>query len=139
MLNPGEVSPDTQWEVVFFDLGEPYVFDGGTFETCEPPTPTEPLPYSVSVVEGCNDGEPIVNVTNTGTTAIYVDLGTFAQLLNPEATVAAVLADGTGRPVPGVRMARLRGSRSTRRDRTGIRHRDGVPRQRLRRHDRPRR
>ena len=31
VLNPGEVSPDTPWDVVFFDLGEPYVFDGGTF------------------------------------------------------------------------------------------------------------
>ena len=38
VLNPGEVSPDTPWEVVFFDLGEPYVFDGGTFEACQSPT-----------------------------------------------------------------------------------------------------
>ena len=44
VLDPGEVSPNTPWDVVFFDLGEPYVFDGGTFGVCESPTPpTGPL------------------------------------------------------------------------------------------------
>ena len=36
VLDPGAVSPDTAWDVVFFDLGEPYVFDSGTFRVCEP-------------------------------------------------------------------------------------------------------
>jgi hypothetical protein len=91
VLNPGEVSPDTVWEVVFFDLGEPYVFDGGTFGICEQPMPlpTPPLTYSVSVAEGCTDGEPVVNFTNTGTGRIHATIGTFTQQINPGTTVAA--------------------------------------------------
>ena len=87
VLDPGEVSPNTPWDVVFFDLGEPYVFDGGTFGVCE--SPTVPLRYSVSVAEGCNDGEPVVNFTNTGTATMYANIGSFAQLVSPGATVTA--------------------------------------------------
>ena len=48
VLNPGEVSPNTPWDVVFFDLGEPYVFDGGTLGTasrrrCRSPTRCQSL------------------------------------------------------------------------------------------------
>jgi hypothetical protein len=90
VLNPGEVSPNTPWDVVFFDLGEPYVFDSGTFGSCESPTTTTPtLRHSVSVIEGCNNGEPVVNFTNTGTEAMYANIGLFAQLVSPGATVAA--------------------------------------------------
>ena len=89
-LNPGEVSPDTPWDVVFFDLGEPYVFDGGTFGVCESPTtPTLPPTYSVSVAEGCNNGEPVVNFTNTGTGTVHANIGIFAQPVSPGAAVAA--------------------------------------------------
>jgi hypothetical protein len=91
VLDPGDVSPNTPWEVVFFDLGEPFVFDGGTFGVCESPTTstTVPLTYSVSVAEGCTDGEPVVNFTNTGTGTMYTSIGIFAQPVNPGATVAA--------------------------------------------------
>ena len=88
VLDPGEVSPDTPWDVVFFDLGEPYVFDGGTFGA-SPTSPTVPPTYSVSVAEGCNNGEPVVNFTNTGTGTMYANFGIFAQPVNPGATVAA--------------------------------------------------
>ena len=87
VLNPGEVSPNTPWDVVFFDLGQPYVFDGGTFAVCD--STTVPLPYSVSVAEGCNDGEPVVNFTNTGTATMYATIGSFAQPVDPGATATA--------------------------------------------------
>ena len=90
VLDPGEVSPNTAWDVVFFDLGEPYVFDGGTFGVCEPTAPTTvPLTYSLSVAEGCSNGEPVVNFTNTGTGTIHVTIDTFAQQVSPGAAVAA--------------------------------------------------
>ena len=43
----------------------------------------------MSVAEGCNDGEPVVNFTNTGTGTMYANIGIFAQLVSPGATVAA--------------------------------------------------
>ncbi len=91
VLDPEEVSPNTSWDVVFFDLGEPYVFDGGTFGVCESPvtTPTVPLISSVSVAEGCINGEPVVNFTNTGTATVHVNIGIFAQPVDPGATVVA--------------------------------------------------
>src|SRR4029079_8507277 len=68
VLDPGQVSPNTAWDVVFFDLGQPYVFDGGTFAVCQPTGPTTvPLTYALSVTEGCRDSEPMVNIANTGT------------------------------------------------------------------------
>ena len=109
VLDPGEVSPDTPWDVVFFDLGEPYVFDGGTFGDCEPTAPTTvPLTYSLSVAEGCNNGEPVVNFTNTGTGSIHVTIDTFAQQVSPGAAVAASWPSARRRPRPAVRVARLR-------------------------------
>ena len=96
VLNPGEVSPNTPWDVVFFDLGEPYVFDGGTFGICESP----PLGYSVSVAEGCNDGEPVVNFTNTGTGTIHATIDSFAQPIDPGVTVAAFWPTAHGDPYP---------------------------------------
>ena len=39
VLDPGQVPSTTQWQVVFFDLGQAHVFDGGTFDDCgSPPT-----------------------------------------------------------------------------------------------------
>ena len=96
VLNPGEVSPNTPWEVVFFDLGEPYVFDGGTFGICG----SLPLGYSVSVAEGCNDGEPVVNFTNTGTGTIHAKIDSFAQPIDPGVTVAASWPTANGDPYP---------------------------------------
>ena len=88
VLNPG--APHIQWDVVFFDLGEPFVFDSGTFEGCDSPTsPTTSPLYSVSVAEGCDNGEPVVNFTNTGTATIYASIDIFAQQVGPGATVAA--------------------------------------------------
>ena len=87
VLDPGEVSPDTPWDVVFFDLGGPYVFDSGTFAVCE--SPTVPLTYSLSVAEGCIGAEPVVNLTNTGTATVYATVGSFAQPVEPGATAAA--------------------------------------------------
>ena len=132
VLDPGEVSPNTPWDVVFFDLGEPYVFDGGTFGICE----SLPLRYSVSVAEGCNDGEPVVNFTNTGTGTIHATIDSFASRSIRE---RPSLRPGRWHTatVPAVRLARLRVSRPDGRHRTGVRHRDGVPRQRLRSHDWP--
>ena len=95
VLDPGEVSPGTPWEVVFFDLGEPYVFDDGTFEACQSPTN---LTYSLSVVEGCRDGEPVVIVTNTGTGVVHASIGTFAQRVSPGTTVAASWPTAQGDP-----------------------------------------
>ena len=76
---------------MFFDVGEPHVFDGGTFEICESPTgpTTVPLTYSLSVAEGCDNSEPVVNFTNTGTGTIYASIDIFAQQVSPGATVTA--------------------------------------------------
>ena len=95
VLDPGEVSPNTAWDVVFFDLGQPYVFDGGTFGVCQPTAPTTvPLTYSVSVTEGCSDSTPMVNITNTGTGPIHVNIGTFDQAVGPGAAVVASWPSG---------------------------------------------
>ncbi len=89
VLDPGAVSPNTAWDVVFFDLGEPYVFDGGTFGACEQTAPTTvQLTYSLEVAEGCTTGEPMVNFTNTGTGPIHVTIDTFEQQVSPGAAVA---------------------------------------------------
>ena len=125
VLDPGEVSPDTPWEVVFFDLGEPYVFDGGTFGVCQSPTTT--LTYSLSVAEGCTDGEPVVNFTNTGTGMIHASIGTLRPAGRSGGDRRGVLANGAGRPEPAGRLARLRVPRPAGRHRTGVRHRHGVP------------
>jgi Tol biopolymer transport system component len=83
VLNPGDTSPHTAWEVVFFDLGEPVVFDSGTFGTCG----SLPLRYSVSVAEGCDNGEPVVSITNNGTGAIHITIERSAQVVDPGETV----------------------------------------------------
>ena len=129
VLDPGEVSPDTAWDVVFFDLGEPYVFDGGTFGVCEPTAPTTvPLTYSLSVAEGCSDGEPVVNITNTGTGPIHVNIGTFAQPVGPGAAVAASWPSAGGDLDPQSEWHAYELCRPDGRHRTGVRHRNGVPR-----------
>ncbi len=84
VLDPGEVPPSTPWDVVFFDLGEPMVFDSGTSGICG----SLPLRYSVSVAEGCDDGDPVVNVTNNGTGTIHTTIDRSAQLVAPGETVA---------------------------------------------------
>jgi Tol biopolymer transport system component len=101
VLDAGEVSPNTPWDVVFFDLGQPYVFDGGTFRICAPTAPTTvSLAYSVSVAEGCSDGEPVVNFTNTGTGTIYASIDIFAQHVDAGSTVTASWPLALGDPDP---------------------------------------
>ena len=94
VLNPGEVPPNTPWEVLFFDLGEPHVFDVGTFGICG----SLPLRYSVSVAEGCDDGDPVVRFTNTGAGTIYTTIDSFAQLVDRGETVAVSWPTAHGDP-----------------------------------------
>jgi hypothetical protein len=98
VLDPGRVPPDTEWQVVFFDLGQANVFDGGTFDTCGPPPTTD----SVSVVEGCENNETVVTFTNTGTATIHAGVGTFARTVEPGATVTAPWPTAGGERSPMV-------------------------------------
>jgi hypothetical protein len=102
VLEPDEVTPNTPWDVVFFDLGEPYVFDGGTFGICESSTTstTAPPTYSVSVAEGCTNGEPVLTFTNAGTGTMYATIGMSAQPLDPGATATASWPTAHGDPYP---------------------------------------
>ena len=104
VLDPGQVPSTTQWQVVFFDVGRAHVFDGGTFDVCgSPPTTSTSVPptSSVSATEGCDDGDPVVKFTNTGTTTIYASIGTFAEPIDPGLTATAPwpTADGDLPPV----------------------------------------
>ena len=96
VLNPGDVPPSTPWDVVFFDLGEPMVFDSGTFGNCG----SLPPGYSVSVAEGCVDGEPVVQFTNTGRGTIHATIDSFAERIGPGETGAAFWPTARGDPYP---------------------------------------
>jgi hypothetical protein len=103
VLDPGQVPSTTQWQVVFFDLGQAHVFDGGTFDDCgSPPTTSTSVPptSSVSATEGCDDGDPVVKFTNTGTTTIYASVGTFAEPIDPGATATAPWPTAGGKLPP---------------------------------------
>ena len=91
-------------------------------------TPTLPLAYSVAVAEGCNNGEAVVNITNSGTGTVHANIGKLhppgqsrgqPSLRSGQRPTATFTSSSIGTPTS---------PRPEGRPRTGVRHRDGVPR-----------